>query len=794
MTTPDVRGHSSDRLLQAPVTGGPLPGAVYEAAAFEPPDAGLFDVKELFSVVRRNAWLIVLPGVLCLLGTYVLVSRQPVRYQAEALVRVRDAQADITGGLVSEDDAPRSTTAGGAGLLSELMVLTGRQVAGAVVDSAGFRIFDSGLGVPAPFVSDARITLPAGEARQIAVTFDSSGIAATGDDGRRAQARYGAPLDLAGVRFTILQRPRDPEALLFVVPRETAVDWVRDALTARTIDGTDAIRISAISPSASLSTLLANATVEQYQSANAARARERNRRRREFLEARLRETDDSLVSAQTALGRFRTRTGVYGAREQFEAERSGATEAERQRKQLLAEQRIRRALLAEMNRSPTPAQSPAFRTLLASGDIAANPMVSQLATRLAELAIRRDELLAAGRPADHPEVAQTQTVLASTEERLLDAIRSQVNSFDTRVAALLDVREQAAAEVSRLTPTEAEEVRLNEQVEAMREIGSQLRLELQRTRLAEAAEMGQVEIVDRANRALPLRRGRPLKLALAALFGLFFGTMIVLVRDHLDTGLHRRIEVERALRVPGLAIIPQLPRAVNGRRFLSTRRAAVTSGNDLAAEAFRALRTRLLFAPRSGAALRSVVVTSAWAGEGKTTTAANLAVTLAQQGMRVLLVDCDLRRPRLHALFGATNKVGLADVLLGRGSLSQVMQLTRFDRLSLLSSGGIHDSSKGPSELLGDESMKALLASASQQFDITVLDTPPVLLASDASILAARSDSALVVLRAGRTNRALVQDAMRELSAVGANVVGVVLNDPDAKTVRYQEYSIAYGH
>jgi tyrosine-protein kinase Etk/Wzc len=407
--------------------------------------------------------------------------------------------------------------------------------------------------------------------------------------------------------------------------------------------------------------------------------------------------------------------------------------------------------------------------------------------------------------------------MASTEARLLDAIRSQVNSFDTRVAALGDVRKEAEAEVTRLTPTEAEEVRLNEQVEAMRAVGGQLRAELQRTRLAQAADIGQVEIVDRARRALPIGRGRPLKLALGILLGLLVGTAIAVLRNYLNTGLHSRTDVDEVLRVPGLVVIPQLPRgaqprpffaarldaafgtraprdsirhgAANGRGVIQPELVTISNATNSASGAYRALRTRLLFGPNSGAALRRVVVTSAWSGEGKTTTAANLAVTLAQQGMRVLLVDCDLRQPRLHVLFGLRNPVGLTDVLLGRRTLEDhVVQPSGVERLSLLTSGPTDAGAVGASELLGGQRMTKLLTTVLEHFDVTVLDTPPVLLAPDASILAARADGTLLVLYAGRTGRSLAQDAVQQLVAVGANVVGAVLNDPDGRTAQYQEY------
>lgn len=808
----------SDKLVRAPVVDGPLRHLAYEAAAFEPRHGEHeFDLRELFSILRRSAWLMLVLGVLSSAGMYYFLLKEQRQYRADALIRVRNAEAEVTGGLMPRADG-RQSDGVKADIPSELMVLEGRQVARAVVDREGLRLFDEELGGPSVLATDVLITLPAQESRRISVTHGAQTVTAE-SNGKRVSAANGQPLDLDGVRFTSRRSSRANEQQLFVASRETAADWVIGSITARQTEGTDAITVHAVSPARALSVRIANAVAEEYQSANAQRGRERNRRRHEFLAARLRDTDDSLVAAQTALGRFRSRTGVYGAREQTQVERSGATETDRLLQQQLADQRIRRNLVAQMGASDKPTGTPAYRTLLASPDITSNQMVSQLFGRATELERRRDELLSSGRPPDHPDVRQIETMLSSSEERLVEAIRTQALALDNRIVALGDIRQRSEAEVSRLTPTEGEEVRLTEQVEAMRGVGSLLRAELQRTRLAEAADLGQVEIVDRATQAVAMPSQKPLKMALSLAFGLMLGAAIGLIRNHLNTALNRRSDVEHVLRLPSLVIIPQLPRVTRWRRLFGGRQnknishrakverarqrgtaapvllpELVTVGHatDSAAGAYRALRTHLLFGHPG--VLRTLVITSPWAGEGKTTTAANLAVTLAQQGMRVLLVDCDLRKARLHTIFGMGNGSGLTDVLLGHAILDEVIQATSVDRLFLLGSGATVDAATGPSELLGGQPMAALLASAKGQFDMLILDTPPVLLVSDAAVVATRADGTLLVVRAGSTGRSQALDAVQQLTAVGARVIGAVLNDPDAKTARYHEYGQRYGY
>jgi capsular exopolysaccharide synthesis family protein len=199
--------------------------------------------------------------------------------------------------------------------------------------------------------------------------------------------------------------------------------------------------------------------------------------------------------------------------------------------------------------------------------------------------------------------------------------------------------------------------------------------------------------------------------------------------------------------------------------------------------AFRTLRTNILFA--QGHAMRTMVVTSAAPGEGKTVTAANLAVTFARDGKQVLLVDCDLPRARLHTMFGLSRGPGLTEVLSERASLDVVIRSTPVQGLSLLPVGARHP---GSPDLLKSAQLRELLQELADRFDLVILDTPPVLALTDAAILAALADGVVLVVRAGKTDRDAVQEAFRQLTAVGARVVGTVLNDPTETAPRY-EYS-----
>jgi capsular exopolysaccharide synthesis family protein len=194
--------------------------------------------------------------------------------------------------------------------------------------------------------------------------------------------------------------------------------------------------------------------------------------------------------------------------------------------------------------------------------------------------------------------------------------------------------------------------------------------------------------------------------------------------------------------------------------------------SSAAAEAYRTLRTNLLFSSLDRP-LRTLLATSSAPNEGKSTTLANLAVTMAQAEQSVLLVDCDLRRPGLHILFGLPNDDGLTSAILAQADGPLPIQATSVPGLRLLTSGPLPPR---PADLLGSRRMGALIERLRGEADIVLFDTPPVVAVTDAAVLAPRVDGVLLVLHAGQTRRDRAREARQILEKVKANIVGVVLN------------------
>ena len=208
---------------------------------------------------------------------------------------------------------------------------------------------------------------------------------------------------------------------------------------------------------------------------------------------------------------------------------------------------------------------------------------------------------------------------------------------------------------------------------------------------------------------------------------------------------------------------------------------AESDSRSAASEAYRTLRTNIQFAGLDRPH-HTFVVTSAGAGEGKTTTVANFGVVNAQAGVRVCLVDADLRRPSLHRVFGLPNEQGLTTALVSDQPLAKVAQATRVPGLSVLTSGPLPPN---PAELVGSRRMHELLQQATADFDMIVCDTPPIVAVSDAAALAAQCDGVILVVRTGTVPQDVIKRAVGQIEAVKGRILGVVLNRVDLRRSGY---------
>lgn len=302
---------------------------------------------------------------------------------------------------------------------------------------------------------------------------------------------------------------------------------------------------------------------------------------------------------------------------------------------------------------------------------------------------------------------------------------------------------------------------------------------------------------------VPKKRASPrliLVAGLGGLIGLFFGGGLAFLADLVDKTFRTPDEVCHTLDLPILAHVPRI-------RFGRERKQASTNGdgrklpgrelvtfhtpNSAEAEAIRGLRTALYFG-QHGASLRVLQVTSPNPLDGKTTVIGNLAITAANAGRRVLMIDADLRRPRLEKIFNATAEIGLAEVLKDEIAWYDAVQDTQVPNLSILPCGTIPDN---PSELLTLDRLDEVLELMREQYDLVLIDSPPLLAVSDAATIASRVDGVLLTIRICKNGGPAAIHAKEMLAAVDANVVGVVVNEVEEnKTYRQAYYGRKYGY
>jgi len=396
-----------------------------------------------------------------------------------------------------------------------------------------------------------------------------------------------------------------------------------------------------------------------------------------------------------------------------------------------------------------------------------------------------------------------QGVVVETVGKAREAARAEYLTALRREQALAAELERQKSDAMQLNSAAVEYNNLQLEVSTRRQLLDDLLRKQSETEVAsrlQGTRDSNVRIVDRA--LVPGAAFRPSlrrNLSMGLLLGLALGLAAVVAAEYLDRTLKTPDDVDRVIGVPVLAVIPDL--SVGGgksygygygyglrrRRSSSKEHAVVTEGEEAASqvellpynrprhpvcEAYRSLRTALLLSSADG--IRTVVVTSAVPSEGKSATAVNLSAVLAQLGRKVVLVDADMRKPRLHQVFKVSNRQGLVNMLAGHvASVTEVLADSPVPNLAILPSGPVPPN---PSELLGSDRMRQLLESLKQAFDVVVVDTPPVLPVTDSTILGALADGVVLTVGAGQLLREDARSCSEKLRIAGVKVLGVALN------------------
>ncbi|MEP6719180.1 MAG: polysaccharide biosynthesis tyrosine autokinase [bacterium] len=430
-------------------------------------------------------------------------------------------------------------------------------------------------------------------------------------------------------------------------------------------------------------------------------------------------------------------------------------------------------------------------------DVNSSGRVDKLRDRISALKEKRDALLIVY-TSEWPEVKKIDAQLKGLEAELAKAPPEIVTSIQRRYEAAVSREnllrrsyEQQKGTTTQQTRDQIDLIAITQRLETDRQYLNTL---LQRQRELTVASGDRSNDVNIATPSrlpkTPIGPQRLRNIFIAFLLSLGAGIGLAFLLDFLDDTVKTVDDIDRYLHLPALALIP----ASRDRARLvglggpsadpsdSTALALINDARSPIAESYRHLRTSLLLSS-AGQPPKTILVTSSQPSEGKTTTTINTAFMLAQTGAEVLVVDCDLRRPRLHAHFDAPNTKGLTNWLSGETDIDSLMQtLPAQPNLKFLTSGPVPPN---PAELLGSDEMRKLLGILSARFSHIVLDSPPAISFTDASILSTMVDGVVLVVHGGRSSRAVVRRAKQQLLDVGAHIFGVVLNNVKLETQDY---------
>lgn len=695
-------------------------------------DAGGFSIGEMVDVLLRHVWVsLLVVAVVAAAGWWVL-SKRPAEYRAEALLLLSAEQETVLPDLELVEGGGRTTGASQRDFLRTQVLLLGSRDLAAVVAS--------------------RLALG------------------------------------SHLRFLGLEGVEDAEELQAAIASIDVVQRVQNAVSIEPVRDSSLIRIVVVTRDPDVSMNIANAIATVY----VEQTHERQVSSLENAEAWLNQQHASLKTnleaSERAMLSYRRDNNVLAVRLTDNVS-------------LMAEMQTVSAQLAdarlEVDRLRTTVAQ--IQRVLDSGNlvdarldaVTGNVLIQDLRRRYVDLEIQRLELLARYLPG-HPDVqnlAETQAmVLQSLEAEITKILTSHVDRFENardlerRLAVRLEGVERRVQE---LGGHEVEYRVLERDAEANRELFRIIERRLKEVELVRSLQQSRVTIAEEARRPAgrwdPRRQSMLIALALLALacgVGAAFGL------EMLDTSVKSTDSVLAAVKVPFVGAVPVIRPSPTGRRS-SRGPARGEKVNDAlfsaefprsdVAEACRSVRTSLMFLSSENE-LRRILVTSASPQDGKTTTTANLGIVMAQSGTRVLVIDTDLRRPRLHVAFNLPHEVGLSSVLTREVTAEQAIQSSGVENLDVLVSGPIPSN---PTELMLTERFRDVIDELTEKYDRVIFDSPPTLPVTDSAILSGFVDGVIFVARSGRTSRHMLKRAVASLRGVRANILGVVLNGVD---------------
>jgi len=728
-------------------------------------------------------------------------------YEAVSSVRIEDQEANLPDVIKQLSTESRVST--------EVEVLRSAALARAVVAATGLRVElqEPRLAVRTSLVSGI-VTDSSLKSGTIDISSRSNGTYSVRNlnDGAVEGVRLGDEVRLPGIKFVLASGARRYNRILLrVVTPDKAVTSLKGGLSIdRTAHDANIIAIRYRNSDPTLAAAVPNELLDRFISERQNSRQVQARNTVTFLRQQIDTVSQQLLTAENQLLAFRNRGDVISLPTEASSQVNRLVGMEADRTRLETERSSLAQLVKETSQAPAagPGQPSPYRRLMAFPGLIGNAAVSELLRSLAQLEDQRAQLLIRRTTRD-PDVQVLDARISDADTQLKVMAITYLAGLTNREASLDSSLKADNRALAVIPAKEIDLARLERSPKVLEDIYTLLQTKLQEASIAAAAGDPSVQIVDMATR--PTKAAWPktaLIIAACSAIGLLIGIIIALVRDAKDKCVHSRADLLRITGIPVLGLVPNLNSrrlAWISRRHKDTKQAIAPgtltwaggrilgTGAGSTSVAATDPYDRLYLIVTSSLAEsgpKALVVTSPLPGDGKTTTATNLALTLARQGLRVLLIDADVRRGQIRSTLGAPKGPGLTDVLRantdGRAAVNGV-DVGNGRMLYCLSMGSPEEH---PARLLGSQQMRELLSCLKKQFDEVIIDSPPINVLTDAAALASVADATLVVARSGVTEESALRYAMEQLRASGATVIGTLLNDinPDRDAV----YDAAY--
>lgn len=771
---------------------------------------------DLWRTALRHKWLVagVAATVVAIAAVYTR-SQAPV-YSAGASMRIDDPRrsqrmlSDILpiGGMGSQT------------IETEMLVLQSRQIAEAVVDSLALQVTVADPQQPRGTLFQTVQAPRTAGSGNYELKWNAGRKVYTVQRGRGAagpvpaEVRVGVPFNLAGVTLNLRPelRAAPPEHIdVSIAPFRNAVAALQGTLmVARVSRDATIVNIRYQNHDPEMAAAVPNAVATSFVAYKTRATKTESHSTVEFLRTQVATYEQQLASAELRLKSFRENARVVNPEVQASEQVKRLADLQTRTDEMRLERESLARALVQARTAPTgEAAYERYRNLASFPTFLRNPSIQDVMRSLTEFENRRTELLLRRQEAS-PEVQAVEARIRELQDGLYNTSTSYLQGLDNQLSSLQTTLGRFGQELSSIPATEIEYARLLRQQKLLEELYTLLQTRLKEAEISEAVEPGDIRVVDSALVPELPSAPRPLRnLFFAGVMGLFLGLAAAFIRESLDTKVRTLEDAQSATSgLPALATIPSIPTAApangNGRKqrgpvvpvpaeamlgeSVITRR----DPHSPVSEAYRALRTSVTFAGVDRPP-QVVVITSAMPGDGKSTSAANLAITLAQQGIRTLLVDADLRRGLLHRLFGAKEQPGLTNVLHMGLALEQAVQQVDAGNgvtLDFLSSGPLPPN---PAEILGSDRMRRLLDQMRSGYEAVIFDAPPLNLVTDAAVLGKVVDTTILIARANVTDQRALRHAASQLHMLHVPVAGLVLNDVDISTSSYYGYG-KYGY